>query len=148
MKNSSLKTKNLIVSFLVFIVIILPITSCKKEKSSPKVIDVYVVGYENIGTKDVARIWKNGVTTSLTDGINGADANSVFVQGNDVYVAGYESNGAKYVAKIWKNGVATVLLMVLNILMLILYLFKVMMCMWQDMSIMVQSISQKFGKTV
>ena len=42
------------------------ITSCKKEKASSKIIDVYVAGGEHNGTKDNAKIWKNGVATNLT----------------------------------------------------------------------------------
>ena len=42
--------------------------------------DVYVAGYENNGTKDVAKVWKNGVGTSLTDGSNWAIARSIFVK--------------------------------------------------------------------
>ena len=71
--------------------------------------DVYIAGFENNGTKDVAKIWKNGVVTALTDGTNDAAAISVFVLGTDVYVSGWESNGTKKIAKIWKNGIATVL---------------------------------------
>ncbi len=76
--------------------------------------DVYVAGNESNGTKDVAKVWKNGVATSLSNGANDARANSVYVSGTDVYVAGYESNGTKSVAKVWKNGVATSLTLVVN----------------------------------
>ena len=69
--------------------------------------DIYVAGYEYIGTKSVAKIWKNGVATSLTNGSNNAETNSVYVLGTDVYGAGYEISGTKKVAKVWKNGVAT-----------------------------------------
>jgi hypothetical protein len=69
--------------------------------------DVYIAGYESNGTKDVAKYWKNGVATSLTDGTQNARARAIQVVGTDVYVAGYEFNGTKDVAKIWKNGVAT-----------------------------------------
>ena len=65
------------------------------------------MGNEYNGTKYVAKVWKNGVATALTNGSNDAEANSVFVFGTDVYVTGEEFNGTKYVAKIWKNGVAT-----------------------------------------
>jgi hypothetical protein len=69
---------------------------------------VFAVGYEYYGTNSVAKIWKNGVATALTDGTKSA-ANSVFVVGSDVYVAGYENNGNNDVAKVWKNGVPTAL---------------------------------------
>ncbi len=66
--------------------------------------DVYVAGFEGNGTHHVAKIWKNGIVTSLTDGTNEAIANSVYVLGGDVYVAGYENSGITAVAKVWKNG--------------------------------------------
>lgn len=68
--------------------------------------DTYVVGYENpgaistpngtggynvVGRPNIAKLWKNGVATSLTDGTKQALAYSVFVSGSDVYVAGYET---------------------------------------------------------
>ena len=34
-------------------------TACKPN-STPKEVDIYVVGYENNGTKNVAKVWKNG----------------------------------------------------------------------------------------
>jgi CTP:molybdopterin cytidylyltransferase MocA len=71
--------------------------------------DIYAVGYEFTGSfaNSIAKAWKNGVATSLTNGSNQAYASSVFVLGSDVYIAGSESNGTTTVAKIWKNGVAT-----------------------------------------
>ena len=78
--------------------------------------DVYVVGVEYSGTSNntvtggfngIAKLWKNGVATNLTNGTTDAKALSVVVNGTDVYVAGYESNGTNKVAKYWKNGVAT-----------------------------------------
>ena len=71
--------------------------------------DVYVAGYEFSGLlSDVAKVWKNGEASSLTNGSGEASGNSIFVSGTDVYVAGVESNnGSNYVAKVWKNGVPT-----------------------------------------
>lgn len=63
--------------------------------------NVYIAGYEG----NVAKYWKNGVATSLTDGTKNAYATDIFVSGNDVYVAGGEGEAAKY----WKNGKAVVL---------------------------------------
>ncbi len=71
--------------------------------------NVYVAGGElNAAGIRVAKFWKNGVATNLTNGANDANANSVYVVGSDVYVAGYELvSPGDNVAKLWKNGVAT-----------------------------------------
>ncbi len=70
--------------------------------------DIYVAGHSNNGsTQDIAMMWKNGVSTALTNGIKYADAKSIFVSGTDVYVTGFENSGTSLnpiVAKIWKNG--------------------------------------------
>jgi hypothetical protein len=71
--------------------------------------DVYVAGYDYNGTTGIAKIWKNGVGTSLTNGVNMGYANSVFVSGSDVYVAGTEYTGTTYIGEVWKNGVASIL---------------------------------------
>jgi hypothetical protein len=77
--------------------------------STPAVVpDVYVAGFElNSSGVKVAKVWKNGVETVLSDGSHGAYASSVAVSGNDVYVAGVEYNGKVDVAKVWKNGSPT-----------------------------------------
>ena len=74
--------------------------------------DIYIAGHSNNGTQDIAVIWKNGVSTNLTNGNNYADAKSVFVAGTDVYVTGFETTGPPMndiVAKIWKNGTPIIL---------------------------------------
>ena len=75
--------------------------------------DIYVAGHSNNGTtQDIAMVWKNGVSTALTNGIKYADAKSVFVSGTDVYVTGFENSGTSLnpiVAKIWKNGTQMIL---------------------------------------
>ena len=70
---------------------------------------VYVAGWENNGTVNVAKYWKDGTAVSLTNGTKDAWSNSVWVAGTDVYSCGYENNGTKNVAKIWKNTTATLL---------------------------------------
>ncbi len=66
--------------------------------------DVYVAGYEN----NAAKFWKNGTATSLSDGINFADATSIIVSGTDVSVAFSESISRTInIAKVWKNGTIT-----------------------------------------
>jgi hypothetical protein len=70
--------------------------------------DIYVAWSELYGVS-IPYIWKNGVSTMLTDGTNDADVKSIFLVGKDVYAAGYESNGSRKVAKYWKNGVPVTL---------------------------------------
>jgi len=80
--------------------------------------DEYVAGnecewwYDGVGTftyKSIARLWVNGVGTTLESGDDVADAYSVFVSGNgDVYVAGrifsLWKDGLNYaVATLWKR---------------------------------------------
>jgi hypothetical protein len=60
--------------------------------------DIYVAGYEDDLEGSKAKLWKNGVSETLTGGSN---ATSVFVVGADVYVAGDGSAGAI----LWRNGV-------------------------------------------
>lgn len=69
--------------------------------------DVYVAGYETDSGRDNARIWKNGVMSTLPTGTNSAAATSVFVSGSDVYAAGYENVNNKSAAVYWKNGTLT-----------------------------------------
>jgi hypothetical protein len=76
--------------------------------------DVYVAGSEYTGYgsydpdyKSTAKLWKNGIAQSLSNGTNNAEAYSVYVSGNDVYVAGNQESGkGRKVATLWKNGVA------------------------------------------
>jgi len=71
--------------------------------------DVYVAGFEveaiddKTNTQPIAKYWKNGVPTALTDGITSSLARSIYVSGSDVYVAGNYGG----IARLWKNGVAT-----------------------------------------
>lgn len=66
--------------------------------------DIYVA-WSELYTVSIPYIWKNGVSTTLTDSTHDADVKSIVVVGNDVYAAGYESNGSRKVAKYWKNGI-------------------------------------------
>lgn len=80
--------------------------------------DIYIAGEEKQFTKlgpttgmvvSVAKIWKNGIPITLTDGTSiDSGATSIVVVGADIYVAGWEFAGvgfdARAVAKYWKNG--------------------------------------------
>ena len=55
----------------------------------------------------VAKVWKNGVATILSNG-NRSLPFSIFISGEDVYVAGSTmSENNIWVATLWKNGIAT-----------------------------------------
>jgi hypothetical protein len=67
--------------------------------------DVYVAGYTvNSSGNTVAMLWKNGIATALTNGVNDGEARKVFVSGTDVYVVGRESIGSVIESRVWKNG--------------------------------------------
>ena len=51
-------------------------TACKPN-SKPKEVDIYVAGYENNGTKNVAKVWKNG--KELYDLADKGGAYSIFI---------------------------------------------------------------------
>ena len=70
-------------------------------------MDLYVAGYEAKEGVSVAKTWKNGVATALSDGTNQAFAIAIAVSGTDVYAAGEEVVGTSLVPKVWKNGAAT-----------------------------------------
>ncbi len=70
--------------------------------------DVFVVGYEENGTYSNARIWKNGMATTLsTPPTKQSWGRGVYVVKDDVYAVGYEFDGINYTAKLWKNNVST-----------------------------------------
>ena len=77
-------------------------TACKPNSpQTPKEIDIYVAGYDKSGTKDAAKVWKNGKELyALTDGSKNTETKSIFVVGGDVYSAGFEDNGTHWVAKV------------------------------------------------
>jgi len=79
--------------------------------------DVYVAGYQILPQPlvmgPVAVYWKNGTLIALTDGTEGANAQSIFVSGGDVYVGGWEAktvpaaSNSSYngnFSMYWKNG--------------------------------------------
>jgi hypothetical protein len=69
-------------------------------------VDVYVAGWESNGTVQVAKVWKNGAPTALSDGVHGALATGIAIWGRDVYVAGGVDAEGPDVATYWKNGAA------------------------------------------
>ncbi len=72
--------------------------------------DIYVAGFEQNATLQVAKYWKNGNPVILSKGLGNAHAYSIAVSGNDVYVAGEEQdNTGRYVAKYWKNSISVIM---------------------------------------
>ena len=100
-------------SNILLLLCFLTLTACKKkinQEPTPVIPinkTVYTVGLENNGTYNVAKLWKNGVATTLGTGTSNSRASAIYVSGDDIYVCGYELNGAISVAKLWKNGVST-----------------------------------------
>src|SRR5690349_15397291 len=93
---------------LPLLAIIFLIFSCSKHNDiNPASTEVYVAGYtfNSAGTK-VAKFWKNGVATNLTDGTADAGATGVALSGPSVIVSGWDlSNNAAVtkVGKLWVN---------------------------------------------
>lgn len=99
-------------------IIVLALYACSKKEPtvtptprSPALKDMYICGESTHPTsnKTVAKFWKNGVGTFLTDGANTSSAQAISVVGRNVYIAGYEIVNLYAVVKYWKNGVATTL---------------------------------------
>lgn len=86
------------------------VTLSKKQNSSAYCIsvvgsDVYVAGLDGSGVKLIAQYWKNGIVTSLTDGINhNATAYAISAVDGNAHIAGVDGGSNP---KYWKNGVAT-----------------------------------------
>lgn len=70
---------------------------------------VNVAGRHDNGMINTAKLWKNRVASSLTNGAFKTYEESVYVSKNDVYEAGLTYNGAKLIAAMWKNGVVSAL---------------------------------------
>ena len=66
--------------------------------------DVYIIGHQD----DIAKIWKNGEVSMLTDENNDISMSGIYVHNKDVYVIGYKimySARPQYsIVKLWKNG--------------------------------------------
>lgn len=69
--------------------------------------DQYVCGSEVIGGRNVARVWRNGVPTTLSNSSNHCYAVGITADGSDIYVVGYESLPSGDRVKVWRNGVET-----------------------------------------
>lgn len=95
------------VSLLAVLIGCLFAMSCKDINyvmPSYKPVDVYLAGAKKNGTDTAwsATYWKNGIPTSLTNGLVNSALFGVCVSESGIYVAGYEGVTQKY----WKNGIA------------------------------------------
>ena len=56
-----MKKSFLMVAAVAAMLIVTGFTACKSNSpQTPKEVDIYVAGYENSGTEDAAKVWKNG----------------------------------------------------------------------------------------
>lgn len=98
----------------ILITIILLIVSCmtkdiweelsgtESNNNNPKEYKVYVSGFYNNGSREVACYWKNGIKTDLSGSSESNDiANSIYVSSGDVYASGYYFNGSLWIACYW-----------------------------------------------
>ena len=69
---------------------------------------VYVAGYYNDGSRDIACYWKDGVKFDLhINAGHNSQAKSIYVLDDNIYVAGYYNDGSVVTACYWKNGFET-----------------------------------------
>ena len=69
--------------------------------------NIYVACVEANAAASVAKIWKNGTATPLTDAMGSARTLALRLAGSHMDAAGYEQRGAGVeAAKYWKNGTA------------------------------------------
>lgn len=86
-------------------------TKSSDSITSLKEIDIYVAGCEFNGNLNIAKYWKNGTPTLLSNNNTSGVATSIFCVGSDLYVAGreFEDNSIGPTVKIWKNNLPTAL---------------------------------------
>jgi len=70
-----------------------------------KAPDVYIAGTGYNGTNYIAKYWKNGTETILSDEEVSVVTTSIAVDGSDVYVTGYSMSGGPWRALYWVNGI-------------------------------------------
>src|SRR5258708_17143633 len=107
--NKCLANSNFILTycFLPTVLVALIAIGCKDINyvipTTYKPVDIYVAGAKKNGgdTAWSATYWKNGVPTSLTNGLVNSSLFSIAVTDSGIYVAGYEGLNLKY----WRNGI-------------------------------------------
>jgi hypothetical protein len=101
-----MKAQQLILS----LIILLLISSCKKEDILPSAPDLYVLGSTNSLSPQQIYFYKNGVRTLVTDGTISSTPRDIFIDGGDTYIAGFTyiyppTGNSYYQPCFWKNGV-------------------------------------------
>ena len=72
--------------------------------------DVYVAGYESNGSKYLAKFWKNGEATTISNPVLDSFASEIAINGSDVCVFFKEVSTTNTIShKLWKNGLTTTL---------------------------------------
>jgi hypothetical protein len=117
--NFNLRSSNFSL-FIIMILVFFAIGGCKKSETdstqnnnTTTIPKSEIVGYEYNGDMRMAKYWKDGVASYLSDGVKDVQIFSVSVSGTDVFMAGVEKNesGSMYddaskMPKYWKNGTA------------------------------------------
>jgi hypothetical protein len=94
-------------SIIYLTILALPFCCCKIDYTLvTKSIDIYVAGSKIIGPDSIwsATYWKNGIATSLTNGLADGRLFAIAVSKGNVYAAGYDGDSLKY----WKNGIGVI----------------------------------------
>ncbi len=101
--------KKWILPLLVFFIF----TSCNKgneedQQPAKDMSGVYISGHDIWGTNSTPKIWKNGTSTNLSNGVGITVINSVFVSDKAVYAVGKdEVNFSTTALRLWKDDVVT-----------------------------------------
>jgi hypothetical protein len=114
-QKNNIKVVSKKLNTLLVIAFIAIITACSKDEAKTEPtpapvadipVDIYIAGYEkSVNGNKVAKYWKNGVVTELTDGSSNSNATDITLNNGVVYVCGNEGGVSKY----WKNGVPKIL---------------------------------------
>lgn len=83
-------------------------SSCKKGKADPGstpgatlATEIYAAGTSGDNVTGLAKFWKNGTSSTLSNVSSSATA--IAVSGNDIYITGSKIANGDYMAMYWKN---------------------------------------------
>ncbi|NLJ04962.1 MAG: hypothetical protein GX435_04530, partial [Exilispira sp.] len=94
------KIRNAKIIILFFLILLFSMFYSCPNPVEP-VTTVYIAGYYNNGSEDIACYWKDETKVDLETSSK-SKANSIYVSGSDIYVAGYYYNGTNNIACYWK----------------------------------------------